>query len=203
MVTFSNSGLATCDVHQNESRFAWNYIRYLRNNKGRDINVDTLLDQGKLANIFKISTINKLAFNDTPISTIDYNRNKKFQTKSIIDDLDNKQFQTKSTIDDLDIDTVDIGKLNPEIKASHYKTASTNENIMRQNYFMFLELYHRLQTLPPNRIKHNTQNNNLIEFKVELFFFDVINSAISFWQKACIICCIFIVMPLLAVEYIC
>jgi len=39
----------------------------------------------------------------------------------------------------LDIDTVDTGKLNLEIKASHYKAASIDENIMRQNYFMFLE----------------------------------------------------------------
>lgn len=122
---FSNNGMAKCDVHRIESRLTWNYIRYLRNKKGLDINVETLLDQGKLANIFKISTINKITFKDTSISTIDYNRN--------------KQFQTISIIDNLDIDTVDIGKLNPEIKANHYKTASINENIMRQNYFMFLE----------------------------------------------------------------
>ena len=122
---FSNNGLAKCDVHRIESRLTWNYIRYLRNKKGLDINVETLLDQGKLANIFKISTINKLTFKDTSISTIDYNRN--------------KQFQTISIIDDLNIDTIDIGKLNPEIKASHYKTASIDKNIMRQNYFMFLE----------------------------------------------------------------
>ncbi len=83
------------------------------------------MDQSKLANIFKISTINKITFKDTSISSFDYNRN--------------KQFQSISIVDDLDIDTADIGKLNPEIQASHYKTTSVDENIMRQNYFMFLE----------------------------------------------------------------
>jgi hypothetical protein len=122
---FSNNGLATCDVHRIESRLTWNYIRYLRNKKGLDTNIETLLDQGKLANIYKISTINKITFKDTSISTIDYNRNKKFQTRSIIDDLD--------------IDTVEIGKLNTGLQASHYKTKSIDEDIMRQNYFMFLE----------------------------------------------------------------
>jgi len=98
---FANNGLANCNVHRIESRLTWNYIRYLRNKKGLDINVETLLDQGKLANIFKISTINKITFKDTSISTIDHNRN--------------KQFQSISIIDELNIDTVDIAILNQEI----------------------------------------------------------------------------------------
>ncbi len=126
---FINNGLVNGDVHRIESRLTWNYIRYLRNKKSLDINIETLKDQGKLASIFKISTINKITFKDITISTIDYNRN--------------KQFHSISIIDDLDINTVDIGKLNPELRASHYKSSSVDENIMRQNYFMFLETGNR------------------------------------------------------------
>ncbi len=122
---FSRNGLANTEVFRIESRLKWDYIRYLRNKKGLDINVETLLDHGKLAYIFKISTINKIAFKDTSISTFDHNRNKRFQNISIIDDLD--------------IDIADIGKLNPDLRTNHYKTELVDENIMRQNYFMFLE----------------------------------------------------------------
>ncbi|HLN20926.1 MAG TPA: hypothetical protein VK213_07540 [Bacteroidales bacterium] len=122
---FLNNGLENGDIYRIESRLTWNYIRYLRNKKGLDINVETLLDLGKLANIFKISTINKITFKDMLVSTIDCNRNKRFQSISIIDDLD--------------IDTAEIGKLNPELRASHYKNPSVDENIMRQNYFLFLD----------------------------------------------------------------
>lgn len=122
---FLNNGLANGDVNRIESRLSWNYIRYLRNKKGLDINVETLLDHGKLASIFKISTINKITFKDTSLSTFDQNRN--------------KQYQDISIIDDLNIDTADIGKLNLELRLSHYKNPSVDENIMRQNYFLFLE----------------------------------------------------------------
>jgi hypothetical protein len=122
---FLNNGLANCDVHRIESRLTWNYIRYLRNKKGMDINIETLLDQGKLAKIFKVSTVNKINFKDTSSRTFDINRNKRYQSISIIDDLD--------------IDTAEIGKLNPELRTSHYKNLSVDENIMRQNYFLFLE----------------------------------------------------------------
>lgn len=122
---FLNNGLANCEVHRIESRLTWNYIRYLRNKKAMDINVETLLDPGKLANIFKISTINKISFKDMSVSMIDKNRNKRFQSVSIIDDLD--------------IDTAEIGKLNSDLRASHYNNSSIDEIIMRQNYFMFLD----------------------------------------------------------------
>ncbi len=122
---FLNNGLANCDVHRIESRLTWNYIRYLRNKKGMDINIETLMDQGKLAKIFRVSTVNKITFKDTSSNTFDINRNKKYQSISIIDDLD--------------IDAAEIGKLNPELRASHYKNPSVDENIMRQNYFLFLE----------------------------------------------------------------
>lgn len=122
---FLNNGLANCDVHRIESRLTWNYIRYLRNKKGMDINIETLMDQGKLAKIFKVSTVNKITFKDTSSNTFDLNRNKKYQSISIIDDLD--------------IDTAEIGILNSELKASHYKNQSVDESIMRQNYFLFLE----------------------------------------------------------------
>ena len=126
---FKNNGLANGEVHRIESRITWNYIRYLRNKKGLDINVDTLLDVGRLASIFKISTINKITFKNTSIKTFDDNRN--------------KQYPSISPIDDLDIDTAEIGKLNQELRVSHYKNLSVNENIMRQNYYMFLETGNR------------------------------------------------------------
>jgi len=122
---FLNNGLTNGDVHRIESRLTWNYIRYLRNKKGLDINVETLLDQRKLAMIFKLSTINKITFKDTSSRTFDINRNKICQSISIIEDLN--------------IDTAEIGVLNPEMRVSHYKNKSIDENIMRQNYFLFLE----------------------------------------------------------------
>ena len=122
---FLNNGLTNGDVHRIESRLTWNYIRYLRNKKGLDINVETLLDQRKLAMIFKVSTINKITFKDTSSRTFDINRNKICQSISIIEDLN--------------IDTAEIGVLNPEMRVSHYKNKSIDENIMRQNYFLFLE----------------------------------------------------------------
>ena len=122
---FLNNGLANGDVHRIESRLTWNYIRYLRNKKGLDINVETLLEQSKLASIFKISTINKITFKDTNSNTFDINRNKKCKSISIIDDLN--------------IDTAEIGILNQEMRTSHYKNKSVDESIMRQNYFLFLE----------------------------------------------------------------
>ena len=111
--------------HRIESRLSWNYIRYLRNKKGLDINIETLLDPRKLASIFKISTINKITFKDITISTFDHNRN--------------KQFQDITIIDNLDIDTAEIGKLNQKRQLSHYKNPSVDENIMRKNYFLYLE----------------------------------------------------------------
>lgn len=122
---FFNNGLANGDVHRIESRVTWNYIRYLRNKKGLDINVETLLDQRKLASIFKISTINKITFKDTSLRTFDQNRN--------------KQYHDISIVDDLDIDIAEIGKLNQEMRTSHYNSQSVDENIMRQNYYLFLE----------------------------------------------------------------
>ena len=122
---FENNGLTNGDVHRIEARLTWNYIRYLRNRKALDINVESLLDQGNLVSIFKISTLNKITFKDITVKTYDKNRNKNFQCISIIDNLD--------------IEAAQIGKLNPGIQACHYKTTSVDENIMRQNYYMFLE----------------------------------------------------------------
>jgi hypothetical protein len=42
-------------------------------------------------------------------------------------------------LSDLQLETVEIGKLNPEIRFTHYKTETVDENIMRQNYYRFLE----------------------------------------------------------------
>ena len=122
---FLNNGLTNGDVHRIESRLSWNYIRYLRSKKGMDVNVENLLDHRKLAMIFKVSTINKITFKDTSSRTFDINRNIKYQSISIIEDLN--------------IDTTEIGIPNPHLCVSHYKNTSVDENIMRQNYFLFLE----------------------------------------------------------------
>jgi len=126
---FLNNGLTNCDVNRIESRLTWDYIRYLRNKKSLDISVESLLDAGKLSKIFIVSTKNKITFKDTSSNTFDNNRNKKYQTISIIDDLN--------------IETAEIGILNPEMHVSHYKNQSVDENIMRQNYFLFLETGNR------------------------------------------------------------
>lgn len=122
---FANNGLENCIVQRIEVRLKWDYIRYLRNKKRLNINVETLLDPRKLASIFKISAINKITFKDTTSSTFDINRNKKFESISIIDDLD--------------IESAEIGELNTEMRTSHYNSQSVDENIMRQNYYMYLE----------------------------------------------------------------
>jgi hypothetical protein len=127
---FSNNGLKDAEVFRIESKLHWNYIRYLRNKKNLDINVDTLTDQKKLAKIFLISTSNKIAFKDTFTKTIDRNRNSHFHETSIIDDLP--------------IESAVIGRLNPELRNNHYKTESVDENIVRQNYYRFLETGNRL-----------------------------------------------------------
>jgi hypothetical protein len=121
---FSNNGLVEADVFRIESRLNWNYIRYLRNKKGLDINVETLTNPMRLANIFRISTTNKLTFKDTFNKTI-INRN--------------NQFEDVSIIDDLSIETAEIGRLNPQLCMNHYKTNYIDENIMRQNYYRYLE----------------------------------------------------------------
>jgi len=149
---FSFNGLANYNVHRIEARLTWNYIRYLRNRKGLDIRVESLIDRGKLASIFKISTINKITFKDTLKSTFDDNRNKKFQNISIIADLD--------------IETAEIGKLNPELQTSHYKVKSIDETIMRQNYFMYLETGNKayLKNLKSSSSLAGYNKSQLIDF---------------------------------------
>jgi hypothetical protein len=123
---FSNNGFTGMEVNRIEARLNWNYIRYLRNKKGLDINVETLVNQRKLAKIFQISTTNKIAFLDTTMKTIDRNRNSHYQELSVIDDLP--------------IETAEIGRLNPELKNHHYKDDKMiDENIIRQIYYRYLE----------------------------------------------------------------
>ncbi len=122
---YIRNGLANTEVFRIESRLKWDYIRYLRNKKGLDINVETLTDSKKLAKIFIESTLNKITFKDTDKKTIDKNRNSHFQEVSVIDDLP--------------IETAKIGNMNPELRNNHYKTVAIDESIMRQNYYLFLE----------------------------------------------------------------
>lgn len=51
----------------------------------------------------------------------------------------NIHFKRISVVDDLPIVTAEIGKLNPSLQINHYKNDSVDENIIRQNYFRYLE----------------------------------------------------------------
>jgi len=122
---FENNGLAGQDVHRIEARLSWNYIRHLRNRRYLNIDVETLLDEQKLATIFQESTRNKIIFEDTMFKT-----NDKYG---------NGHFKRISVVDDLPIATAEIGQLNHSLQINHYKNDMVDENIIRQNYFRFLE----------------------------------------------------------------
>ena len=126
---FLNNGLDGKEVNRIESRLTWNYIRYLRNKKQLDITIETLLDSKKLVAIFQISTMNKITFMDEMSKTYDVNRN--------------PQYHKVSVIDDLPLESAEIGILNKTLRNSHYKTEAVDENILRQNYYRFLETGHR------------------------------------------------------------
>jgi hypothetical protein len=107
----------------------WNYIRYLRNKKHLAIDVETLLDPGKLVTIFQLSTIHKITFRDMMSRNFDGNRN--------------AQYQDVNIIDDLQLESAEIGKLNDKMSITHYKTDSVDESILRQSYYRFIETSHR------------------------------------------------------------
>jgi hypothetical protein len=122
---FENNGLAGQEVHRIEARLSWNYIRYLRNRRHLNIDVETLLDAKKLATIFQESTRNKIVFEDTMFKTNDIHGNSHYKRISVVDDLP--------------ISTAEIGQLNPNLQINHYKNDSVDKNIIRQNYFRYLE----------------------------------------------------------------
>ena len=122
---FENNGLAGQEVHRIEARLSWNYIRHLRNRRQLNIDVETLRDEKKLATIFQESTKNKIVFEDTMFKTNDKHGNSHCRRISVIDDLP--------------INTAAIGRLNPSLQINHYKNDSVDENIIRQNYFRYLE----------------------------------------------------------------
>jgi len=122
---FENNGLAGKEVHRIEARLSWNYIRHLRNRRHLNIDVETLLDEKKLATIFQESTKNKIVFEDTMFKTNDKHRNAHCKRISVVDDLP--------------ITTAAIGQLNQSLQIKHYKNDSVDENIIRQNYFRYLE----------------------------------------------------------------
>jgi hypothetical protein len=126
---FSNNGLDSKEIFRIESRLSWNYIRYLRNKKQLNIDADTLLDQGKLSTIFQVSTMHKITFMDMTSKSFDDNRN--------------PQYQKVSIVDDLLLESAEIGRLNQSLQITHYKNESVDENILRQNYYRFLETGHR------------------------------------------------------------
>lgn len=122
---FLKNGLGDQKVYRIESRLKWDYIRYLRNRKSLDITVETLKDPGQLAKIFQLSTANKTSFLDLNDKVYDENRNAHYRRINILDDLP--------------LVTADIGILNKEIRNNHYISESIDENIIRQNYYRFLE----------------------------------------------------------------
>jgi hypothetical protein len=121
---FVNNGMPVDNVNRIEARLKWNFIRSLINKKKMDITIETLLDAQKLATIFEISTLHKLTFHDLTEKSYDVNRNPDYATVSVLDDLS--------------IATAEIGKVNPAFQINHYKK-SVDENILRQNYYRFLE----------------------------------------------------------------
>jgi len=122
---FSINSLGDSDVYRIEARLKWNYIKSLRYRKGLDINIDTLTDNKKMAEMFRISTKNKTLFKDTQTKICYKNRNAKYKEIRITDDLP--------------IETAEIGRLNPEMRNNHYKDNNLiDENIIRQIYYRFL-----------------------------------------------------------------
>ncbi len=122
---FENNGLAGQEVYRIEARLSWNYTRYLRNRRQLNIEIETLLDERKLATIFQESTRSKIVFEDTMFKTNDIHGNSHYKRISVVDDLP--------------ISTAEIGQLNLSMQVNHYKNDSIDENIMRQNYFRYLE----------------------------------------------------------------
>jgi len=122
---FFVNGLGDQRVNRIESRLKWDYIRYLRNRKRLDIIVETLKDPKQLAKIFQLSTVNKTLFLDLKNKEYDSNRNAHYKRINILEDLP--------------IETAEIGILNIEIRNKHYISESIDENIIRQNYYRFLE----------------------------------------------------------------
>jgi hypothetical protein len=122
---FEKNGLAGQEVQRVEARLSWNYIRHLRNRRHLNIDVETLLDEKKLATIFLESTKNKIVFNDTMFKTIDIHGNTHYKRISVMDDLP--------------ILTASVGQLNHNFQVTHYKNNAVDENIIRQNYIRFLE----------------------------------------------------------------
>lgn len=122
---FNNNGLAGKEVYRIEARLTWNYIRHLRNRRHLNIDVETLLDEKKLAMIFLESTKKKIVFEDTMFKTNDIHGNPHFKRISVVDDLP--------------IATAEIGQLNSCLQNNHYKNSAVDENIIRQNYFRYLE----------------------------------------------------------------
>ena len=122
---FLKNGLGDQKVYRIESRLKWDYIRYLRNRKSLDITVETLKDAHQLAKIFLLSSASKTSFLDLKDKVYDENRNAHYRRINILDDLP--------------LETADIGNLNKEIRNNHYISESIDENIIRQNYYRFLE----------------------------------------------------------------
>ena len=122
---FRLNGFGNAPVYRIECRLKWNYIRYLRNKKHLDIDLKTLSDSRQLASIFKIATKNKMNFRDRLMKSYDTNRNITYPKVSVLDDLP--------------IESAEVGKLKNTFISTHYSTSTVDENILRQNYYRYLE----------------------------------------------------------------
>jgi len=122
---FKSNGFGDCPVFRVEARLNWNYLKSKMHNKNVLINLETLLDRKMLATLFKMSVENKLIFSDLRTKSYDSNRNIKFQKVAILSDIH--------------LDTAGLLKYNPELRNQHYKSENSDENILRQNFYRFLE----------------------------------------------------------------
>lgn len=125
MEFFQNNGFKGQDVYRVECRLTWDYIRYLRNKQHLDINPETLLDQGKLATLFKVATNDKTEFKDL---------DSKYYTKSR-----NPKYRSVSIIDCLAIEASTIPVSNPDFRKDHYKSDDIDLNILRQCYYQYID----------------------------------------------------------------
>jgi hypothetical protein len=122
---FANNGLEDQSVFRIESRLTWNYLRYLRNKRRLNINIETLLDSQKLVALFNISIACKIEFKDQESKRRDRHGNPDDETVSIIDDLP--------------LQSATIGRLNDQLHTSHYKTDTVDLSILRQSYYRYIE----------------------------------------------------------------
>lgn len=122
---FRTNGFSNEEVYRVECRMNWNYIKSLINKKHVIITPETLLDDKMLATLFELSVKNKLSYYDLRKKRYDQNRNKIYDKISIIENIT--------------FNKTELLKYVPLSQKNHYKTDSTDENIIRQTYYQYLQ----------------------------------------------------------------